>query len=480
MALERVSEYLWQLSKDHKPGMRVPGLIFADEHLIDAAQHDKALDQVANVAFLPGIVRASFAMPDIHPGYGFPIGGVAATDPENEGVVSPGGVGFDINCGVRLVKTNFVASEVTKYIPTLLQELGRSIPKGVGSRGRIALKRADMERLMTGGIGWAIEREFGWDEDRLLCEEGGCLKGADPGKVSERVFERGAHQAGSLGSGNHFLEVQVVDEVYEAGVAEVFGLFEGQLVVMIHSGSRGVGHQIATDYLKVMDRGLPRWKIALPDRQLASAPIGSPEGRDYLEAMACAVNYAFVNRQALMHWTRDSFEYVFKKSARTMGMHLLYDVCHNIAKFEEHEVDGTKKRLCVHRKGATRAFGPGHPALPQEYRETGQPVLIPGDMETGSYVLVGTKAGRGLAWGSASHGAGRVLSRGAAKRQIKGEVLRRELEERGIIVIAGHMGLLAEEAPAAYKDVGEVVDVTEGAGLANKVARLRPLGVVKG
>ncbi|MCL5291130.1 MAG: RtcB family protein [Actinobacteria bacterium] len=480
MEPERISKHLWRLPTDYKAGMRVPGLVFANEHLIKKAEEDRALDQVANVAFLPGIVGASIAMPDIHWGYGFPIGGVAATDPEAGGVISPGGVGFDINCGVRLVKTNLRAAEVANTIPQLLQELGRNIPKGVGSKGRIKVRRNEMEELMVQGVAWAIGHGYGWAEDAELCEEGGRLEGADPSRVSGRAFERGADQVGTLGSGNHFLEVQVVEEIYERATAESFGLFDGQMVVMIHSGSRGVGHQIATDYLKIMDRVVARAKISLPDRQLAAAPVDSPEGRDYLAAMACAVNFAFVNRQALMYWARDSFEYVFKRSAKSMGMHLLYDVCHNIAKFEEHEVEGARKRLCVHRKGATRAFGPGHAALPQAYRETGQPVLIPGDMETGSYVLVGTEESMKLAWGSACHGAGRLLSRGAAKRQIKGDVLRRELEERGIIVIAGHMGLLAEEAPAAYKDVGEVVEITHEAGLARKVARLRPLGVVKG
>ncbi len=480
MELERVSEFLWKLPTSYKRGMRVPGLIFANEHLIEKALEDKAVEQVASVAFLPGIVGASIAMPDIHWGYGFPIGGVAATDPEIGGVVSPGGVGFDINCGVRLVRTDLSADEVANLMPRLMAELGRSIPKGVGSKGRIKVGRKEMEALMVEGVDWALERDLGWEEDADTCEEGGKLSGADPSKVSGRAFERGTDQVGTLGSGNHFLEVQRVDEIYEAAIAEELGLFEGQLVVMIHSGSRGVGHQIATDYIKVMDRAISRLGISLPDRQLAAAPIDSPEGKDYLSAMACAVNYAFVNRQVLLHWTRDSFEYVFKKSARSMGMSLVYDVSHNIAKMEEHEVDAAKKTLCVHRKGATRAFPPGHRALPAKYVSIGQPVLIPGDMETGSFVLIGTREGMKLSWGSACHGAGRLLSRGAAKRQIKGEALRKELESRGIIVVAGHMGLLSEEAPAAYKDVGEVVDVTHGAGLARKVARLRPLGVVKG
>lgn len=480
MEIERITEYQWRLPITAKPGMRVPGLVFANEHLITKAGEDKALEQVANVAFLPGIVSASIAMPDIHWGYGFPIGGVAATDPDAGGVVSPGGVGFDINCGVRLLKTNMRAEEVADTIPRLLHELGRSIPKGVGSKGRLKIARSEMEELITRGVAWAIERGHGWDEDAELCEEGGCLKGAEPSAVSKRAYERGADQPGTLGSGNHFLEVQVVQKVDDETTAEAFGLFEGQLVVMIHSGSRGVGHQIATDYLKVMDRASSQWGFELPDRQLAAAPVDSPEGKQYLSAMACAVNYAFVNRQILASWARESFEYVFKKSAKAMGMHLLYDVCHNIAKFEEHEVSGKKKRLCVHRKGATRAFGPGNPAIPLAYRDTGQPVLIPGDMETGSYVLVGTEEGQRLAWGSACHGAGRMLSRSAAKRMVKSAELRRELEAKGIVVIAGHMGLLAEEAPEAYKNVDEVVEVTHGAGLAKKVARLRPLGVVKG
>ena len=459
--------------------MRVPGIVFADESLIAQADRDRALEQVINVAFLPGIVKASLAMPDIHWGYGFPIGGVAAFDTEG-GVISPGGVGYDINCGVRLLKTNLLAREVKPLVEPLLYELARNVPKGVGSHGLLRLSRGEMEKALTGGVKWAIGQGYGWKEDADFIEEGGVLAGADPNKVSERAFQRGKDQLGTLGAGNHFLEIQELVEIFDERVARAFGLYPGQLVVMIHSGSRGFGHQICSDYIKVMEQVVKREGITLPDRQLCCAPLGSKEQKDYYAAMACAVNYAFINRHMMAHFTRVSFENVFKKSAESLGMDLLYDVAHNIAKFEEHQVNGEKKALCVHRKGATRAFGPGHPAIPQAYREIGQPVIIPGDMGRASFVLVGTDKAMTDSWGSTCHGAGRTMSRAQAKRTVRGERLKQELEEKGIRVVVGHLSLLAEEAPLAYKDVSQVVSVCDGAGLSRKVARTRPLGVLKG
>src|SRR3972149_6906056 len=428
---KKLSDYSFLIPKEYRKGMRVPGIVFADEPLIAQADRDRALEQVINVAFLPGIVKASLAMPDIHWGYGFPIGGVAAFDTEG-GVISPGGVGYDINCGVRLLKTNLMAREVVPMVEPLLYELARNVPKGVGSHGLLRLSRGEMEKALTGGVKWAIGQGYGWKEDADFIEEGGGLAGADPNKVSERAFQRGKDQLGTLGAGNHFLEIQEVVEIFDERVAGAFGLYPGQLVVMIHSGSRGFGHQICSDYIKVMEQVVKREGIMLPDRQLCCAPLGSKEQKDYYAAMACAVNYAFINRHMMAHFTRVSFENVFKKSAESLGMDLLYDVAHNIAKFEEHQVSGEKKALCVHRKGATRAFGPGHPAIPQAYREIGQPVIIPGDMGRASFVLVGTDKAMTESWGSTCHGAGRTMSRAQAKRTVRGERLKPEAEEKGI------------------------------------------------
>ncbi|MDP3012627.1 MAG: RtcB family protein, partial [Candidatus Subteraquimicrobiales bacterium] len=469
----------FRISTNYKPGMRVPGIIYADDELIQMAEKDHVLEQVANVAFLPGVVKASFAMPDIHWGYGFPIGGVAAMDVKT-GVISPGGVGYDISCGVRLIKTNLLAKEVTPLMQPLMHELSRNIPKGVGSRGKIKAGRKEMERLVTEGASWAVKVGYGWEEDLEYTEERGCLNGANPDMVSARAFERGADQPGTLGSGNHFLELQEVMEIFDEKVARVFGLYKGQLVIMIHSGSRGAGHQICTDYIKVMDRVVRELGIELPDRQLGCAPIASDEGKAYYAAMACAANYAITNRHCLGHWLRGSFEHILKKSAEKLGMHLLYDVSHNIAQFEDHEIDSKTIRLCVHRKGATRSFGPGHPDLPLKYREVGQPVIIPGDMGRASYILVGTEASEKEAFSSTCHGAGRMMSRSQAKRQIRGDQLKRELEGKGIVIMAGHLPLLAEEAPQAYKDVSKVVEICHEAGLSKKVAKMRPLGVLKG
>lgn len=477
--LVQETPFKFRIKKTARSGMRVDGVVYADEELVVQADRDRALEQVINVAFLPGIVRASMAMPDIHWGYGFPIGGVAATEVDGEGVISPGGVGFDISCGVRLIRTNISRLEAEKHLESLAQTLASEIPKGVGSRGKIRVKRKEMEELMVKGARWAVERGYGNPRDLEFIEARGVLEGANPEIVSSRAFERGENQPGTLGAGNHFLEIQEVEEVYRAEIAEKLGVFKGQLAVMIHSGSRGVGHQICTDFLKVMDAATRKYGYNLPDRQLACAPVNSPEGRNYYQAMACAVNYALANRQCLGHLVSEAIERVFRLGAERLGISLLYDVSHNIAKFEKHEVDGKLKLLCVHRKGATRALPPGHPELATAYQGTGQPVIIPGDMGRASYLLVGTEQGKESFY-STCHGAGRLLSRKQAKKSIRGEKLRQELEEKGIKVVAGSMFLLAEEAPQAYKDVNRVVEICEGAGLSLKVARLKPLLVVKG
>jgi len=475
----RIGKFAWEIPTDFKAGMRVPGVVFADEELFEAASRDRALDQVANVAFLQGIVGRSLAMPDIHWGYGFPIGGVAAFD-EDSGVVSPGGVGFDISCGVRLLKTSLSEDDVRPGLRDLMATLASNIPRGLGTRGRIHSSESALRKVLARGARELIGMGYGRADDLEHTERGGTYPGADPALVSERAFERGADQLGTLGSGNHFLEVQVVEKIFMEKEARAFGLREGQVTIMIHSGSRGFGHQVCTDYLQVMDRVVKRLGWELPDRQLACAPLDSPEAGDYLAAMACACNYAIANRQALMHWTRESFERFFKASDRSLGLDLLFDVSHNVARMEDHQVEGRERRVCVHRKGATASFPRGHPDLPAAYKDVGQPVLIPGDMGTHSYVLVGTETAMKESFGSTCHGAGRTMSRSKAKKTIRGPELKERLERQGIIVMAGNIKLLAEEAPEAYKDVTRVVDVCQGAGLSNKVAMLRPMGVLKG
>jgi len=476
--LKKVSDYKWELSADYKAGMRVPGLVFADEELLNLAMRDKALEQVANVAFLPGIVYRSLAMPDIHWGYGFPIGGVAAFS--EDGVVSPGGVGFDISCGVRLVKTNLEEGDVRPGLRGLLALMASNVPKGLGTRGKIKTPEQLLRKVFTGGARAVLDMGYGREEDLECTEWGGRYGGADPDRVGPRAYQRGKDQLGTLGSGNHFVEVQVVQKILLPDVARELGLHEGQVTVMIHSGSRGVGHQICTDYLQVMDRAVKRAGIDIPDRQLACAPLGSKEADDYLAALACAGNYAIGNRQALMHWVRHSFERHFKSSEKKLGMDLLYDVSHNIARMETHEVDGRMMELCVHRKGATASFPAGHPDLPGAFKEVGQPVIIPGDMGTNSYVLVGSETAMRESFGSTCHGAGRTMSRSKARKTIRGSELRARLESEGIIVMSEKDSLLAEEAPEAYKDVSRVVDICEGAGLSRKVAMLKPMGVLKG
>ncbi len=480
MGLVRVGEHALEVPLGSVSGMRVPGLIYADEELLRLAEEDQAVKQVANVATLPGVVRYSYAMPDIHWGYGFPIGGVAATDVEEGGVISPGGVGFDISCGVRLLRSDLTVEEARYRLQDLVSLLGARIPAGVGGKGLMRLGRQEMARVLKEGVRFPLSRGVGWPEDEEYCEDRGRLPEADPESVSDRAYERGAPQLGSLGAGNHFLEVQVVEEIFHEEAARAFGLFPGQICVMIHTGSRGVGHQTCTDDLKVMDRAMRKYGIEVPDRQLACAPVDSPEGERYLKAMAASANYARANRHVLADAVRRVFEEVFRGSARSLGMYLVYDVAHNLAKIEEHEVDGARRTLCVHRKGATRAFGPGHPELPERYRGVGQPVLIPGSMGTSSYVLAGTGESETLAFSSTCHGAGRTMSRTQAKKRMRGGELREKLRGEGILVHAKDVGLLAEEAPYAYKDVSRVVEVCDAVGLSKKVARLRPLAVVKG
>jgi len=478
--LERVDACRWRIPKSADPGMRVDGLIYADDALMKQIRTDNALQQVANVAHLPGIQRASLAMPDIHWGYGFCIGGVAATDPEQGGVISPGGVGYDINCGVRLVRTNLIEADVKPRITDLVHAMFATVPAGVGVGGAIRFSEKQERRILAEGARYVVQQGYGWPEDLDCTEAGGALKGADPDAVGPRAYQRGKGQVGTLGSGNHFCEVQVVDQVFDDEAARVFDLRVGQVTVMIHSGSRGLGYQVCDDSLRRLAKAPQRFGITLPDRQLVCAPVNSKEGRRYLSAMRGAANYAWANRQVLMHLIRQVFSRFFGRDARDLEMVLIYDVAHNIAKIEEHRIGGARKRLCVHRKGATRAFPPGHPEVPARYRAIGQPVLIPGDMGTASYVLVGQEKAMAETFGSTCHGAGRVMSRRAAVRSAQGRSIRKELAAQGIVAMARGRHGLDEEQPAAYKDVDHVVEVVHTAGLSKKVCRLRPLGVIKG
>jgi tRNA-splicing ligase RtcB len=476
--VEPIDDFRWRIPRTGR--MRTEGLVFADRPLMEQIQRDQALEQVANVACLPGIVGPSLAMPDIHWGYGFPIGGVAAFDPE-EGVVSPGGVGYDINCGVRLLRSNLMREEIAPLLRRLVDALFLAIPAGVGAGHKdLRVDAKEMRQVLREGARWAVARGFGSRADLDVIEEGGRLPGADPEQVSERAIERGKPQLGTVGSGNHFIEVGHVAEVFDAKAADAFGLAPGAITVFIHSGSRGLGYQVCDDFITVMLEASRRYGIELPDRQLCCAPIRSPEGERYLGAMAAAANFAFANRQIMADSVRATFRAVTGKSDRDLGLGLLYDVCHNVAKFEMHEVKGKPRRLCVHRKGATRAFPRNHDAVPAAYRRVGQPVLIPGDMGRRSYVLVGEAGAMKETFGSACHGAGRLMSRTQAKKAARGRAVERELEARGIFVRGAGRSTIVEEIPEAYKDVGDVVGVVEGAGLARRVAELRPLAVVKG
>ena len=477
MELRKIDRYHWEVPKTGR--MHVPGMVYATAAMLKESDQKEPLQQVANVATLPGILKASLAMPDMHWGYGFPIGGVAAFD-WHTGVVSPGGVGYDINCGVRLASTHLTEKEVRPHLENLVNTLFQNIPTGVGARGPLKLSNQEELQVLREGSRWALRHGYASDEDVQHTEDGGCLPEADPQLLSDRAMERGKKQLGTLGSGNHFLEVGVVDTVFDPSVAGVFGLSEGQITVMLHCGSRGLGYQVCDDFLARMNKQIHQLGIDLPDRQLVCAPIESETGQAYLHAMACAANYAWANRQVLLHRAREVFQRVFDIGPRDLGMRLIYDVCHNIAKKEDHLVEGRQRAVCVHRKGATRAFAPGHPAVCETYRLVGQPVIIPGDMGRASYVLVGTAKAMEETFGSTCHGAGRRLSRKAAKSASKGRAIHRELADKGILVRWTGRGTLAEEMPEAYKDVSEVVDVVHGAGISRKVARLRPMCVIKG
>ena len=478
LEIERLDDYTWRIPRQGP--MLVDGIVFADDRLMNAIRQDKSLQQVANVACLPGIVKSSIAMPDIHWGYGFPIGGVAAFDP-GEGVISPGGVGYDINCGVRLLSTHIEYSEVKDKLADFVPRLFGNIPTGVGSsRKDLKLSRADAGRLAQKGARWAVERGYGSAEDLDAIEEGGCIPGGEFELVSDRAYERGRDQLGTLGSGNHFVEVGYVDEVYDPRLATRIGLHKGGLTVIIHTGSRAFGYQICDDSLRVMQQAAQRHGIYLPGRQLCCAPVGSEEGKRYLAAMTCGANFAFANRQVVTHWVRETVEQVWGMTPRQHGIRVVYDVCHNIAKFETHKIDGQERRVVVHRKGATRSFPAGHPQVPESYRDVGQPVLVPGDMGRYSYVLVGHPESPDYTFASSCHGAGRVMSRTQARKATRNRHIVKELRDKGIHIAAASRATVDEEFPEAYKDVAEVVDVVHGAKLAIKVARLRPVGVIKG
>lgn len=476
--IQKIDDYRWRIPREGK--MRVDGIVYADESMMKEIQKDESLQQVINVACLPGIVGHSLGMPDIHWGYGFPIGGVAAFDME-EGVVSPGGVGYDINCGVRLLKTGLCRVEISGKLESIVDSLFVNIPSGVGShRKDLKLSQQEVKNVLKNGAQWAVSHGYGSKEDLEHIEEKGCIFVADPELVSTRAIERGLAQLGTLGSGNHFVEVGYVSEIFDEEIARTLELEKDGITIVVHTGSRGLGYQVCDDFIKVMIGASRKYDIELPDRQLCCAPLNSPEGRDYLAAMACAANYAFANRQMITHWVRESFERALHVSPKESRISPVYDVCHNIAKFEDHLVNGQKKRLCVHRKGATRAFPPNHPDTPAAYKAVGQPVLIPGDMGRCSYVLVGTEKAYSDTFGSTCHGAGRVMSRNQATKVAKGRSIAQELKEKGILVRADSRATLDEELSEAYKDVTKVVDIVQHAGISKKVAQLKPLCVIKG
>ncbi|MDY6843108.1 MAG: RtcB family protein [Thermodesulfobacteriota bacterium] len=473
--LEKVDEWRWEIPK--REGMNVPGLIYADSKMINEIKSGESFKQVVNVAHLPGILKYSMAMPDIHWGYGFPIGGVAAFDC-SDGIISPGGVGYDINCGVRLLRSNLTKNEIN--VEEVIEALFSNVPSGVGSKGNIKLSSSDLKKVLIKGAQWAVEHGYGIGEDLERIEDGGRIEEAEPHSVSNRAHERGKNQLGTVGSGNHFTEIGYVEEIYDSEIASVFGLALNQITILIHSGSRGLGYQVCDDYLAGMVKKVSKLGISIPDRQLACAELRSREGQDYYGAMAAAANYAFANRQIITYLVRKTFEQTLKISPKDLNLMLVYDVSHNIAKFEEHIVDGKKRKVCVHRKGATRAFGPGHKSIPEVYRDVGQPVLIPGDMKNNSFVLVGTQRAMDETFGSTCHGAGRLMSRNQAKKSSAGKEIRTELEKAGIYVRSASKSTLKEEIPEAYKDVSEVVEVVHQAGISQKVAKLKPLGAIKG
>lgn len=477
---KKLNNFLWELPREFRQDMRVPARIYADERILEEALKDKSIDQLANSATLPGLVAYALAMPDIHQGYGFPVGGVAATDATN-GVISPGGIGYDINCGVRLLATNIGRDEIQPYLNDLATVLYRTCPSGVGARGTVRLTTGELDEVLLHGALWALQHGMAREEDLDMTEENGSMAGSRPDKVSPHAKDRGRNQLGTLGAGNHFIEVDEVDEVFDADGATAMGLRTGQVVVQIHCGSRGFGHQVCTDYVRDFQAAVRRYDIKLADRELVCAPLDSPEGRDYLAAMTAAANFAWANRQVLTHLIRSSFETALGGKVKDWDVRQVYDIAHNIAKIENHKPDGGRSvSVCVHRKGATRAFGPGSQVLPDAYRRVGQPVLVPGSMGTASWVLLGTAGSMEQSFGSTCHGAGRTMSRTAAKKNVQGQKLRDEMERDGIAVRAGSTAGLAEEAPLAYKDVDRVVNVVHGAGIARKVARLKPLAVIKG
>jgi tRNA-splicing ligase RtcB len=490
MEIKKIAENIWEIPpyskivKIHntikKFQLKVPARVYANDHLIQNIKKDRTLDQITNVACLDGVVKHVIALSDAHQGYGFCIGGVAGTN-YSDGAISPGGVGYDINCGVRILSTNLKNEEIRPVLSKLVKSIFNNVPSGLGSKGKLSVSYSDLDKLLDNGVKWAIENEYGWAEDGKFCEENGCLPGADSNKVSRKAKERGIKQIGSLGSGNHFLEIQEVDEIFDEDIAKTLGIEKkGQVTVMVHTGSRAMGHQIATDYLRIFDRAMQRYNIEIPDRELANLKADTNEAQEYLSVMACAANFAWNNRQLITHWVRESFKNVFHKDPSDLGLNLIYDVAHNILKREEHEIEGKKLKLNIHRKGATRAFPPNHPQIPQEYKSIGQPVIIPGTMGSASYLCVGSPESMKLSFGSTAHGAGRQLSRSRAKKLYWGGTIKDQLSQRGILVQAASMQVLAEEAPGAYKNIDQVVQVSHDLKIIKKIARLVPLGVVKG
>lgn len=481
MQVNKITDYLWEIPTTEKEGMKVPARIYATEKLFKEMDQG-VFEQITNVATLPGIERHALCMPDGHWGYGFPIGGVAAFRTD-DGVISPGGIGFDINCGMRLIRTDLRQSDVQPKLKDLIAVLFSKVPAGVGARGFVKVDRKELEGVMTGGVQWCIRKGYGWEQDRQRIEASGCIPGGDPTKISPQAVSRGIGQLGTLGSGNHYLEIQVASQenIYDEKTARALGIFgQDQVVVMVHCGSRGFGHQVATDSLRVFDQAMRKYGIQVRDRQLACAPFRSPEGQDYYAAMVCAANMAFANRQVITHRIREAFSQVFNEDAERLGMEIIYDVAHNVAKVEPYEIGGKQVELLIHRKGATRCFGPGHPEIPTLYRDIGQPVIVGGSMETGSYLCVGTERAKGETFCSTMHGSGRTMSRKAAQRMVRGSDLQRRMEEHGIIVKAVSMAGLAEEAGAAYKDISEVVDTMDAVGVSKKVVQLKPIGNIKG
>ncbi len=476
--LRKIDEFTWKVEKSGR--MKVPVYIFATERLIQKMRQDRTIWQAKNVASIQGVQKAVFVMPDGHEGYGMPIGGVAAFEYSENGIIGPGMIGYDINCGVRVIRTDFLFEDIKGRIKQLADTIFKLVPSGVGSTGPLRLSEAELDRVLDEGCEYILERGMAWDEDLKHCEEGGRMESADSSKVSSKAKRRGRPQLGTLGAGNHFLEIQRVQEIYDLKIAEKLGIFKDQVVIMIHTGSRGLGHQVASDYIELFRRRFRDILRHSPDPELVYAPLGTKEADDYFAAMSAAANYAWSNRQVITYRTRQAFEKVFGMKAEDMGMYLIYDVAHNIGKIEVHKVNGEKKKVLVHRKGATRAFPPGRPEIPEDYREIGQPVLIPGSMGTASYILVGTQRAMELCFGSTTHGSGRTMSRAKAKRTYWGRDIVRMLESRGIYVRAASMAVVAEEAPAAYKDVDEVVKAAHGVGISKKIARMVPLAVVKG